>query len=147
MEMLQRNGRLELHSAARELGVSEMTLRRDLRALEGRKLLVQIRGGAMPHPVRYEPESVSATMNDVKFALAEALYRRVIPCETMFIGTGSTCLAFAKFMVRNTLLPTTIITHSLSVASALFQRRCKVKMRHGKFAPVWNILIVLKTWI
>lgn len=132
MEMLQRSGRLEIHAAARELGVSEMTLRRDLRALEQRKLLVLVRGGAMPHPARYEPDNVFSELGDAKFALAEALYRRIVPCETMFVGTGSTCLAFAKLMSRQTLLPATVITHSLSVASALFRSRCKVILLGGE---------------
>ena len=132
MEMLQRSGRLGVHATARELGVSEMTVRRDLRALEKEKLLVQIRGGAMPHPARYEPEKLLSDLNDVKFALAEALYRRIVPCDAMFVGTGSTCLAFAKLMARKTLLPGTVITHSLPVASALFQRRCKVMLLGGE---------------
>ena len=132
LEMLQRTGRLELHAAARELGVSEMTLRRDLRALEKEKLLVQVRGGAMPHPARYEPDNVFSELSDLKFVLAEALYRRIVPCETMFIGTGSTCLAFAKLMTRKTLLPSTVITHSLPVASALFRRRCQVILLGGE---------------
>ena len=132
MEMLQRSGRIGVHAAARELGVSEMTLRRDLRALEREKLLVQVRGGAMPHPARYEPENVLSDLSDLKFALAEALYRRIVPCETMFIGTGSTCLAFAKLMARKTLLPGTVITNSLSVASALFRRRCQVMLLGGE---------------
>lgn len=132
VEMLQRAGRLELHAAARELGVSEMTLRRDLRALESRRVLVQIRGGAMPYPVRYEPENAFSGLNDLKFALAEALCRSILPCETMFIGTGTTCLAFARVMARRSLLPATIITNSLSVASALFQRRCKVMLLGGE---------------
>ena len=132
MEMLQRSGRLGVHAAARELGVSEMTVRRDLRALETEKLLVQIRGGAIPHPARYEPEKLLSDLNDVKFALAEALYRRIVPCDAMFVGTGSTCLAFAKLMARKNLLPGTVITHSLPVASALFQRRCKVILLGGE---------------
>ena len=132
LEMLQRTGRLELHAAARELGVSEMTLRRDLRTLEKEKLLVQVRGGAMPHPARYEPDNVFSELSDLKFVLAEALYRRIVPCETMFIGTGSTCLAFAKLMTRKTLLPATVITHSLPVASALFRRRCQVILLGGE---------------
>ena len=132
VEMLQRAGRLELHAAARELGVSEMTLRRDLRALESRRVLVQIRGGAMPYPVRYEPENAFSGLNDLKFALAEALCRSILPCETMFIGTGTTCLAFARVMARRSLLPATIITNSLPVASALFQRRCKVMLLGGE---------------
>ena len=54
------------------------------------------------------------------------------PCETMFVGTGSTCLAFAKLMARKTLLPATVMTHSLPVAAALFQRRCKVILLGGE---------------
>jgi len=132
MEMLQRSGRLGVRAAARELGVSEMTVRRDLRTLEKEKLLVQIRGGAIPHPARYEPEKLLSELTDVKFALAEALYRRIVPCDAMFVGTGSTCLAFAKLMARKTLLPGTVITHSLPVAAALFQRRCKVILLGGE---------------
>jgi DeoR family fructose operon transcriptional repressor len=132
IDMIQRTGRLELHAAARELGVSEMTVRRDLRALEKEKLLVQIRGGAIPLPASYEPENAFSELNDLKFALAEALCRRILPCETMFIGTGTTCLAFARIMARRSLLPTTIITNSLPVASALFQRRCKVMLLGGE---------------
>ena len=132
LEMLQRTGRLELHAAARELGVSEMTVRRDLRALEREKLLVQIRGGAIPLPANYEPDNAFSEPNDVKFALAEALCRSILPCETMFIGTGTTCLAFARIMARRSLLPATIITNSLPVASALFRRRCKVILLGGE---------------
>ena len=77
LEMIQRTGRLELHAAARELGVSEMTVRRALRALEKEKLLVQIRGGAIPLPANYEPENAFSELNDLKFALAEELCRRI----------------------------------------------------------------------
>jgi len=132
LEMIQRNGRLELHAAARELGVSEMTVRRALRALEREKLLVQVRGGAIPSPAGYEPENAFSELNDVKFSLAEALCRSVLPCETMFIGTGTTCLAFARIMARRSLLPATIVTNSLPVASALFRRRCKVILLGGE---------------
>jgi len=132
MEMLQRSGRLELRLAARELGVSEMTLRRDFRELEAEKLLVRVKGGAMLHPARYEPENTFADLSDVKFDLAEELFRRLYPCDTMFIGTGTTCLAFAKIMARKNLHPATVITHSLSVASALFQSRCRVILLGGE---------------
>lgn len=132
MEMLQKNGRVSLRSAALDIGVSEMTLRRDLRELESKKLLIMVRGGAIPHPARYEPENLLASLTDVKFHLAEELYRRICPCETMFIGTGTTCLAFAKLMARRNPLPVTVVTNSLSVASALFQCRCKVILLGGE---------------
>ena len=116
--MLQKRGRLDLHLTALELGVSDMTVRRDFRELEAAKILLRVKGGgAIPHPTRYEPESVVSELNDIKFELAKNLYRKLSPCDTMFIGTGSCCLSFAKVVARLNLLPLTVVTHSLPVAS------------------------------
>ena len=131
--MLQKRGRLDLHLTALELGVSDMTVRRDFSELETAKILLQVKGGgAVPHPARYEPESVVSELSDIKFELAKVLYRRLLPCETMFIGTGSTCLSFAKVIARLNMLPLTVVTHSLPVASALFQSRCRVILLGGE---------------
>ena len=54
LEMLETD-RLYISSAAAELGVSEMTLRRDLRELEEQKLVMMVKGGAIMHPACYEP--------------------------------------------------------------------------------------------
>ena len=68
VDMLQKRGRLDLHLTALELGVSDMTVRRDFRALEAAKLLLRVKGGgAVPHPARYEPESVVSELSDIKF--------------------------------------------------------------------------------
>ena len=58
LDMLQK-GKLLIPETADILGVSQMTLRRDLRELEKRKLLLQVKNGAIPHPARYEPEPVA----------------------------------------------------------------------------------------
>ena len=55
LDMLQR-GKVSIPSAAAELGVTEMTVRRDLKELEKRKLALLVKGGAIPFPARYEPE-------------------------------------------------------------------------------------------
>ena len=47
-DRLEDAGRLEIAAAATELGVSEMTIRRDLQELEGRGRLRRVRGGALP---------------------------------------------------------------------------------------------------
>ena len=131
LDMLQ-SGRLEIRAAAAELGVAEMTVRRDLRELEARKLVLRVKGGAIPHPARYEPETGPAEGLDRKFALANALFQRLMPVDSIFIGTGSTTLAFAKVLARRNLLPMTVVTHSLPVAAALFRSRCKVILLGGE---------------
>ena len=131
LDMLQSGG-IRIKSAARELGVTEMTLRRDLRELETKKLALLVKGGAIPHPARYEPEQTENTLLDRKFAIARALFLRILPSETIFISSGSTSLAFAKVVARQNVLPMTVVTNSLSVASTLFQSCCKVILLGGE---------------
>ena len=132
LDMLQ-NGKLLIPEAAEALGVSQMTLRRDLRELENRKLLLQVKNGAIPHPARYEPENSSEDELMLrKFALANLLYDSVMPVNSLFISTGTTALAFAKVIARRNNLPITVVTNSLPVASALFKTSCKVILLGGE---------------
>lgn len=131
LDMLQ-NGRLNIHAAAAELGVTEMTLRRDLLSLEKRKLVLRVKGGAVLHPAQYEPETGDATRQDRKFAIAEVLYERIMPADSIFLSTGTTSLAFAKVLARRNIRPMTVITNSLPVASALFRSSCRVILLGGE---------------
>ena len=132
LDILQR-GKLLIREAAKELGVTEMTLRRDLKSLEERKLILPVKGGAILHPARYEPESAeSIDRMECKFAIADALYQQIFPTESIFISAGSTSLAFAKIIARRNTLPMTVITNSLPVASTLFRSCCKVILLGGE---------------
>jgi DeoR family fructose operon transcriptional repressor len=131
---LLQHGRLEYGSAARALGVTEMTVRRAVRALELRKLALPVKGGAIPYPLQASsPASgVDFSSDALKMSLAEALYARLQPLESLFIGTGSTTLCFAKVIALRRKLPLTVVTHSLNVASTLFRTPCKVFLLGGE---------------
>ena len=131
LDMLQ-NGKLMIHTAAQELGVTEMTLRRDLLELEKQKLVLRVKSGAIPHPARYEPETEDIDQLDHKFAIANALFERIHTVKSIFLSTGSTSLAFARILARRCVLPMTVITNSLPAASALFRSRCKVILLGGE---------------
>lgn len=131
LDMLQA-GKLLIKEAAVELGVTEMTLRRDLKELESKKMVLLVKGGAVPHPARYEPEQTETELLGRKFAIAKALFLRILPTDTIFISTGSTSLAFAKVIARQNVLPMTVVTNSLSVASTLFRSCCKVILLGGE---------------
>ena len=122
--MLQR-GRVEYKAAARELGVTEMTVRRAVHALELRKLALPVKGGAIPYPLQSDSSGHGAGFSDeaLKMSLAEALYERLQPLDSLFIGTGSTALCFARVIALKQKLPMTVVTHSLNVASTLFSHR------------------------
>ena len=133
LALLQR-GRLEYASAARTLGVTEMTVRRAVRALELRNLALPVKGGAIPYPLQAS-STISETnfsSDALKMSLAEALYARLQPLESLFIGTGSTALCFAKVIALRRKLPLTVVTHSLNVASTLFRTPCKVFLLGGE---------------
>ena len=131
LDMLQ-SGKVMIPQAAAELGVTQMTLRRDLKELEERKLLLRVKNGAVPHPACYEPQSAGDADLELKFALANLLYERIMPAESIFISTGSTALAFAKVLARRNKNALTVVTNALPVASALFQSSCKVILLGGE---------------
>jgi DeoR/GlpR family transcriptional regulator of sugar metabolism len=131
LEMM-RHGMVEIKRAAVSLGVAEMTIRRDLQALAEQRLVMLVKGGAVVHPSRYEPEHSERNLTAAKYALAEALYQRIMPIDSLYLSTGFTVLAFANVLARRCLRPLTVITNSLSAAAALFRTPCKVMLLGGE---------------
>jgi DeoR family transcriptional regulator of aga operon len=132
LEQLQRTGFISFSEAARLAGVTEMTIRRDVRLLSERHLVMAVKNGMIPHPAGYEPENSSLLLNPEKFALAEALYNEIMPAETLFLGSGFTVLAFAKILSTRPTPRLTVITNSLAAAAALFRTRHKVLLLGGE---------------
>ena len=131
LEKLYR-GKCEIPSLAAEFSVSEMTIRRDIAFLESRQLALAVKGGAVVHPSCYEPKQADAHLTPVKFALADALYQEIMPCGSIFIGTGFTTLAFARVLAQRNTRYMTVVTHSLSAAASLFRTRARVFLPGGE---------------
>ena len=131
LEMLNR-GRLELRSAAAELGVSEMTLRRDLRELEARQQLIQVKGGAVPITTVLSPRDGAYQVNTVQMRIAEALLNRILPCQSVFLSAGRTAFALAKLLMTGRAGRITVITNSLAAASVLIHSKCQVILPGGE---------------
>lgn len=134
LDILLRDGEFSIKRGALELGVTEMTLRRDLRELEKEKQLLQVKGGATFFPVGYFPDGINENANE-KFCMARALANRILPAETLFIGTGSTAFVFASYLARLRNRRMTVVTHSLAVATALYRSSCRVIMLGGELRP------------
>ena len=115
---LRKDGKLVARDLARELGLSEDSVRRDLRELATAGLCQRVYGGALP---------VSPATGELaeRFAIAPESKRRVAACVVQLITTGSTvildsgttALAVAAALDGN--LDATIITHCPTIASAL----------------------------
>ena len=132
LEELQSKDFVSFSEAAKLAGVTEMTIRRDVRLLSERHLVMAVKNGMIPHPAGYEPENSSLLLNPEKFALAAALYNAIMPVQTLFLGSGFTVLAFAKLLARHTSPKVTVMTNSLAAAAALFRTRHKVLLLGGE---------------
>jgi DeoR/GlpR family transcriptional regulator of sugar metabolism len=112
---------------ARELGVSEMTIRRDIRRLERDGFLRQTYGGATAHVTRSFDVAFNAR------ALQHAREKRLIGMRTtellegarvVFLGIGTTAEQFARYLSPHPEM--TVVTASLPVASLLGTRPVRV---------------------
>lgn len=112
---------------ARELRVSEMTIRRDLRRLERDGFLRQTYGGATAHLTRSFDLSFNArTLQHAreKRLIGMAAARLVGDVRSLFVGIGTTAEQFARSLAgRPEML---VVTASLPIASQLGSRPIRV---------------------
>jgi DeoR/GlpR family transcriptional regulator of sugar metabolism len=118
LEALGRDGRVVASELSARFGVSEDTVRRDLRELAEEGLLMRVYGGA----VRKSPVSRAYSRRKTEFlpaksAIGEAAVKLIREGQVLFIDGGTTPLEVAIHLPPD--LRVTIVTHSLPVASAL----------------------------
>lgn len=115
LALLQAGGRLRVRALAARFGVAEMTIRRDLDALEAAGLLVRTHGGAAPTAALRALPPVAAPE---KAALGRRAAALIAPGQTVMLSTGTTAIEIARHLPRDANL--TVATTSLSVAQELF---------------------------
>ena len=121
IEMLAVKGVVEVTTLAEELGVSAVTIRADLDALEKRRLIRRIRGGAMAlRPARFERpiDLPSQSFSDEKERIADLAASMVRDGETIILDSGTTTLAIAHALPQ-ALTDVVVVTNGLAIAMAL----------------------------
>lgn len=140
LDLVGRDGRIEVLSAAEELGVSAATIRRDLDELAGRNLLARTRGGAVPAEVAYQLplryKAVRSAAAKARIGLAAAAL--VPPGSVVGISGGTTTSEVARALAARhpAHLVTgddvtepgdagrvTVVTNALNIAAELAVRR------------------------
>ena len=115
---LRRDGRVIAKDLAAELGMSEDSVRRDLREMAAAGLCQRVYGGAVPaSPAVADYATRRGVAVDSKARVAAAAARLVEPGSTVILDGGTTALAVAAVLPRD--LDATIVTHSPTVAAAL----------------------------
>lgn len=135
---LRAQGRVEVGALAVEHGVSEDTIRRDLRALAARGLVQKTHGGAVAvHVQALGALDRAEVLPGPKQAIAQAAAARVEPHQCLFIDAGTTNLALARLLRdREALRPLTVVTHAWDVAQQLIDDPgITLVMAGGRWSP------------
>ena len=131
LELLAAAGQLQVEEAAKALGVSEATVRRDLDELASQQMLTRIRGGAVAKgvtydlPLRYKSERHPSEKQRIA-AVAAGLVR---PGQVTGLNGGTTTTEVARALATrsdlNSQVPpaVTVVTNALNIATELAVRQ------------------------
>ena len=118
MEVLRRDGRIVATALSAELGVSEETIRRDLREMAKEGLLQRVHGGALPASPAMGDFAARQQIAPIdKAAIGRAAAAMVQPGQVVFVDGGTTCAQLVRALPRT--LRATVVTHSPSIAMEL----------------------------
>ncbi|MFV3128365.1 DeoR/GlpR family DNA-binding transcription regulator [Niveispirillum sp. KHB5.9] len=118
LSALKRDGQVVAKDFAQSLGLSEDTVRRDLREMAAEGLLQRVHGGALPaSPAVADLAAKRGQSPDAKRALGLAAARMIRPGQLVFLDGGTTCLELARALPAD--LRAMVVTHSPTVATAL----------------------------
>jgi DeoR/GlpR family transcriptional regulator of sugar metabolism len=139
---LQRRREVDVAALARDLGVSDMTIRRDLAALDRGGQLHRVHGGAVP---RRAPAHASraTTMAGAKARIADTVVGLLGPGTAVGIDTGTTCHAVAVALARAEPADAeglTVVTASLHVAVELGDFPGRVVVPGGTLTPELSLV-------
>lgn len=118
LTILKRDGQVVAKVVSQELGLSEDTIRRDLRELAQEGLLQRVHGGALPA----SPAIANFTQREdigieSKVAIGRAAAQLVKEGQVVMLDGGTTAVQVARHLPHN--LEATIVTHSARIVMEL----------------------------
>jgi len=103
LDAVRKNGAASVGELAKELGVTQQTIRRDLKSLNDSGLLQKGFGGAFASPgiAQYGRGERQNLLVSVKRQLVQALEPFIQPNSTMFVGLGTTFDSLHEILIRH----------------------------------------------
>jgi DeoR/GlpR family transcriptional regulator of sugar metabolism len=118
IDVLRRDGQIVASKISAHLGVSEDTIRRDLREMARDGLLQRVHGGALPaSPAMADFAARQHIATGDKAAIGRAAAALVRPGQVVFVDGGTTCTQLVRHFPPG--LAATVVTHSPSIAVEL----------------------------
>ena len=132
LDRLKQDGQVVAKEMALELGLSEDTIRRDLRELAKDGLLQRVHGGALPVSSAIadftERQSIEVSS---KTSVAKAAASMINPGQVVILDGGTTTAQLVRHLPKT--LDATVVTHSPSIALELMHHpHIEVIMIGGK---------------
>ena len=117
MQLLQEQGEVSVEQLVQLFDISEVTIRKDLSALETSGFLLRKYGGAILMPKEIMDENENDELTKRKFVIAKAAAERIRDHNRIIVDSGSTTAALIKQL--NLKQGLVVMTNSLSVATEL----------------------------
>jgi DeoR family galactitol utilization operon repressor len=133
LDMLTEDSSVSVSMLAQVLGVSVVTIRTDLGALEEEGFIVRTHGGAMP---AFHPQILERMRQDKdrKMAIAKIAAEKIQDGDTVIISAGTTTALIAKYLLgkRNIHIVT---NNTLLLTYARTNPQLRVTLVGGEFRP------------
>jgi DeoR/GlpR family transcriptional regulator of sugar metabolism len=118
LAILKRNGQVIAKEVSRSMGVSEDTIRRDLREMAQEGLLQRVHGGALPaSPAITDFAGRESIETKGKVAIGRAAAQMIRAGQVVILDGGTTARQVARHIPSD--LKVTIVTHSPTIALEL----------------------------
>ena len=117
MQLLQEQGEVSVEQLVQLFDISEVTIRKDLSALETNGFLLRKYGGAILMPKEIIDENENDELTKRKFVIAKAAAELIRDHNRIIVDSGSTTVALIKQL--NLKQGLVVMTNSLSVATEL----------------------------
>ncbi len=118
LAVLRRSGQIVAKNLSEELGLSEDTIRRDLRELAAEGLLQRVHGGALPaSPATGDFAARLSVATEEKKAIGRAAAAMVRAGQVVILDGGTTAVQIARNFAPD--LKATVVTHSPTIAVEL----------------------------
>jgi DeoR family fructose operon transcriptional repressor len=139
LERIQRDGGASIAELARDYGVSQITVHRDLERLGRDGLIERVHGGARlpgsgPRALRVPADWVKRLVQSLpeKEAIAERAAQFVEDGSTIFVDSSTTCLVLARHLERHPPRALTLVTNSPAIAGELQAQSIHVIVTPGE---------------
>jgi DeoR family transcriptional regulator, fructose operon transcriptional repressor len=135
LDGIEANGLVEVKALALQLGISDITIRRDLTLLAEQGLLVRTHGGAMRLSLAQIPVSFAqkaALRAEQKDGICRVAAERISEGDVVFLDCGSTVFRMCAFLKNKTIR---VITNSLPVANELLGTSVSISLIGGELDP------------